>query len=207
LAVVATSVVIVRRRLRYEAWYAVHFTAYAAIALSWFHQVPNGNELVANSAAADYWASLYLATLGLLVGFRILQPAWRALHHGLRVAKVTGEGPGVVSLRMTGRHLERLDAKPGQFFLWRFLSRRGRWWEAHPFSLSEAPDGRSFRITVKALGDFTSRIGEIAPGTRVVAEGPFGTFTEQAPRRKKVALFAGGIGITPVRALAEETEG
>ena len=37
---------IVRRRLPYEWWYAVHLTAYAAIALAWFHQIPTGNELV-----------------------------------------------------------------------------------------------------------------------------------------------------------------
>jgi hypothetical protein len=46
LAVVATSVVIVKRRLRYEWWYAVHLLAYAGIALAWFHQIPTGNELV-----------------------------------------------------------------------------------------------------------------------------------------------------------------
>src|SRR5712691_5442853 len=38
VALVATSIVIVRRRLDYRAWYAVHFTAYTAIALGWFHQ-------------------------------------------------------------------------------------------------------------------------------------------------------------------------
>jgi predicted ferric reductase len=52
IVVVITSLVIVRRRLRYEAWYAVHFTAYAAIALAWFHQVPTGNELTFNATAA-----------------------------------------------------------------------------------------------------------------------------------------------------------
>ena len=46
LAVVATSLVIVRRRLSYEWWYAVHLLAYAGIALSWFHEIPTGNELV-----------------------------------------------------------------------------------------------------------------------------------------------------------------
>src|SRR5207249_1860066 len=97
-------------------------------------------------------------------------------------------------------------ARAGQFFLWLFLT-PGRWWASHPFSLSEAPDGRSLRITVKALGDFTSRIGAIAPGTRVVAEGPFGVFTDSLRRRDGVALIAGGIGITPIRALLEEMGG
>src|SRR5438128_4106128 len=59
---------------------------------------------------------------------------------------------------------------------------------------------------VKALGDFTRRIGEIAPGTRVLAEGPFGVFTADARRRHEVLLVAGGIGITPIRALMEDME-
>jgi predicted ferric reductase len=206
ILVVVSSIVIVRRRLRYEAWYAVHFVSYAAIALAWFHQIPTGNELVVNAVAADYWRALYVATLALIVGFRFAQPALGAFRYRLRVAEVVAEGPGVVSLRITGRRLERLRAQAGQFFLWRFLA-RDRWWTAHPFSLSEAPDGRSLRITVKALGDHTARLASIEPGTRVVTEGPFGVFTAAAQRRDKVLVIAGGIGITPIRALLEELRG
>jgi predicted ferric reductase len=176
VTVVLSSVVVARRRLPYEWWYAVHLTAYAAIALSWFHQVPTGNELVLDTAAADYWATLYLATLGALVVFRIVRPVLDAFRYRLRVAEVVHEGRGVVSLRIEGRGLDRLDARGGQFFLWRFLA-RGEWWRSHPFSLSRAPEPDALRITVKALGDFTSRIGRIPIGTRVVAEGPFGVFT------------------------------
>src|SRR5712691_4447510 len=206
IAVVVTSVVIVKRRLRYEWWYTVHLLAYAGIALAWFHQIPTGNELVLDKIAADYWRALYLGTLGLLVAFRIVGPTLNALRYRLRVAEVVAEGPGIVSLRITGRGLDRLDASPGQFFLWRFLDRK-RWWSSHPFSLSAAPDGRSLRITVKALGDFSSRLAEITPGTRVLAEGPFGVFTEAARRRDKIVLIAGGIGITPIRALMEDMSG
>jgi len=200
LAVVGTSYVIVRRRLRYEWWYAVHLLAYAGIALAWFHQIPTGNELVLDTVAADYWRALYVATLALLVGFRIAAPLVNAVRYRLRVVEVTPEGPGVVSIRIAGRRLERLRAQPGQFFEWRFLN---RWWTAHPFSLSEAPDGRSFRITVKALGDHTASLAWLPVGTRVVAEGPFGVFTDASRRRGRRVLIAGGIGITPVRALAE----
>ncbi len=206
ILVVALSLVIVRRRLRYETWYLVHLTAYAGIALGWFHQIPTGNELTANAAASDYWTSLYVATLALLVAFRVVQPVFHVFRHRLRVTEVTVESPTVVSLEITGRRLDRLDAQAGQFFLWRFLT-RGRWWESHPFSLSRAPDGRSLRITVKNSGDFTKRIGSIRPGTAVSAEGPFGVFTDAVRRRDRVALIAGGIGITPVRSLLEEMHG
>jgi predicted ferric reductase len=206
VAVVASSVVIVRRRLRYEAWYAVHLAAYAGIALAWFHQIPTGNELVLDRVAADCWRALYLATLFLLVAYRVVAPVLSALRYRMRVVEVVPEGADVVSLRIAGRGLERLRTRPGQYFLWRFLT-PGRWWASHPFSISEAPRGDSLRITVKALGDFTSRIGAIEPGTRVFAEGPFGVFTDAVRRREGVLLIAGGVGITPVRALMEDLHG
>jgi predicted ferric reductase len=206
IGVVVSSIVIVRRRLRYETWYAVHLAAYAGIALAWFHQIPTGNELVLDTVAADYWRSLYVATLALVIGFRVAVPVANAFRYRLRVAEVVEENAGVVSLRITGRRLERLQAQAGQFFLWRFLT-RDRWWASHPFSLSESPDGQSLRITVKALGDHTARMASVEPGTRVVAEGPFGVFTAAAQRRDKTLLIAGGIGITPIRALLEEIRG
>jgi predicted ferric reductase len=206
LAVVATSIVTVRRKLSHEWWYAIHFTVYAAIALSWFHMIPDGNELVIDRVAADYWRGLFALTLALVLIYRVTRPLVQAARFDLRVTDVVREAPGVVSLRIGGRGLDRLGARPGQFFLWRFLT-RGFWYTAHPFSLSEAPNGESFRITVKALGDHTSRLGEIPVGTRVLAEGPFGVFTAESRRTRKALLIAGGIGITPVRALLERMDG
>ena len=206
LAVVATSLVIVRRKLSYEWWYVVHLLAYAGIALSWFHEIPTGNELVLDKTAANYWRAIYLATLAILVVFRLLVPIANAFRYRLRVAEVSRAGDHVVSVRITGRNLGKLGAHAGQFFLWRFLDRH-RWWTAHPFSLSAAPDGRSLRITVKALGDHTSHLGELRVGTRVFAEGPFGVFTPAVRTRAKAVLIAGGIGITPIRALLESMPG
>ncbi len=206
IAVVLTSIVIVRRRMRYELWYLVHFTAYLAIGLSWIHQIPTGNDLAVNMAAANYWIGLYLATLAILVLFRVGQPLLRTIWHRLRVSAVTVESTGVVSLRLSGHHLNRMHARSGQFFLFRFLA-AGRWWESHPFSLSAAPTDDALRITVKHAGDFTSEMGEIPVGTRVIAEGPFGVFTEASRHGLRVLMIAGGIGITPIRAMLEDMSG
>ena len=203
IGVTVTSVVIVRRRLRYETWYFVHLYAYLGVALAFSHQLATGSSFVGRPGARAYWIALYVVTVGALVAFRIALPLWRSARHRLRVVRVVDEGPGVVSVEVGGVGLDRLGARAGQFFIWRFLSRR-HWWEAHPFSLSAAPDGRRLRITVKGLGDHTRSLHDVEPGTRVIVEGPFGGFR---PARRGVALIAGGIGITPVRALLEDLPG
>jgi ferredoxin-NADP reductase len=43
----------------------------------------------------------------------------------------------------------------------------------------------------------------LQPGTRVFAEGPYGALTARVRRRRKVLLIAGGVGVTPLRALFE----
>ncbi|HEX6509095.1 MAG TPA: ferredoxin reductase family protein [Chloroflexota bacterium] len=206
ILVVITSIVAVRRRLPYHTWFLIHLMAYSAVALAWFHQLPTGQDFIASPLAAAFWTSLYVATLQLIILFRFGQTIVRNLWHRLRVTEITREGSNVVSLRITGHHLDWLNARAGQFFLWRFLDSE-RWQEAHPYSLSAAPDGKSLRITVKDLGDFSSRIGAIKPGTPVMIEGPFGSFTDEARSRERVLLIAGGVGITPIRALLEEMSG
>jgi ferredoxin-NADP reductase len=61
--------------------------------------------------------------------------------------------------------------------------------------------GNRIRLTVKALGDGSERLQRVAVGTRVIAEGPYGAMTAARRTRRDVLLVAGGVGITPLRAL------
>jgi predicted ferric reductase len=206
IAVVATSVVAVRRRLGYRTWHALHVLAYVAVALAFSHQLATGQEFQRQPVARAYWWGLYAATLAAILGFRIVVPLARSLRHGLRVERVVREAPGVVSIEIGGRDLGRLPALSGQFLQWRFLA-RGHWMEAHPFSLSAAPGGERLRITVKELGDYTARLASLPAGTRVIVEGPYGRLTRATRRRQRAVLIAGGVGIAPIRALLEDMPG
>jgi predicted ferric reductase len=202
LVVVGVSIRIARRRMRYETWYFVHLYSYLALALSFSHQLSSGRAFGSDQVARGFWYFLWGGTLAALLVFRVGAPLVRALMHRIRVESVVRDGPGIAVITMTGRRLDRLGALPGQFFVWRFLT-KGRWHEAHPFSLSAAPDGRRLRITVKAVGDHTAGLMALKPGARVLAEGPYGAFTDERRSTARAVYVAGGIGITPIRAILE----
>lgn len=197
------SVRAARRRLSYETWYGIHLYAYLAVALAFVHELAVGTDFVDDRVAQGYWVALYVIVIALVLVFRIGQPIALSMRHRLRVAEVRQETSGVVSIYITGRDLDRLSVRAGQFFYWRFLS-AGGWWRAHPFSLSAAPNGDYLRITVKNSGDDSSLMQHVMPGTRVFAEGPYGAFTGARRRFARVLLIAGGIGVTPLRAMLEE---
>jgi len=202
LAVGVTSVRLARRKLKRQTWYFVHLYAYLAVALTFAHQLAVGTDFSTDRAARVWWIGLYLLVIGAVLWWRVIEPLRLNLSHDLRVHSVRREAPGVVSIVIAGKNLDRIGAEPGQFFLWRFITPTG-WWQAHPFSLSAAPVRNHMRITIKDLGDYTKRLQHIRPGVRVFAEGPYGTFTAERRTRPRVLLIAGGIGITPLRALLD----
>ena len=203
IGVAISSVKAARRRVSYETWYTIHLYVYLAIALSFLHQLFVGVDFVNDQVASLYWIALYVLAFGTLLTFRFGQPIAISVRHRMRVANVVEEGPGIVSISLAGRGLDRLPVRAGQWFRLRFLTVDG-WYRAHPFSISAAPNGRYLRFTVKDLGDYTSKLQKVRVGTVVFVEGPYGVFTGARRTKARVLLVAGGIGITPLRALLEE---
>ena len=189
-----------RKRLRYETWYYLHFYTYLAIALAFSHQFATGADFMHNRAARFVWGGMYAVVAAAILWWRFVVPIRQAFRHQLRVQSVRQEAPGVVSVVISGRHLDELRAESGQFFRWRFLT-RDLWWTSSPYSLSAPILPDRMRITVKAFGDHSSALAKLRPGTRVFAEGPYGALTAATRTQRKVLLIAGGVGITPLRAL------
>jgi predicted ferric reductase len=197
------SIRAVRSRLRRETWWTVHLVMYLALALSFLHVIVLGPSFVGHPLTQVIWIALWLATAGLVLGYRLLLPVLRSLRYQLRVVEVRAEGPRVVSVICAGRRLDRLAVSGGQFFCWRFLA-PGLWWQAHPYSLSALPQPPYLRLTVKSVGDHSAALARLRPGTRVMIEGPYGVFTRQARHQRRVLLIAAGIGVTALRALLED---
>jgi predicted ferric reductase len=205
-AVGITSARAVRRRTSHEFWYYTHLLTYAAVFLTFGHQLALGAEFIGNKAAQAAWYTLYLGVAALVVWFRLLVPVRANLRHRFRVESVHQEARGVWSVVVRGRRLDELDAEPGQFFRWRFLT-RGLCWTSTPYSLSAPPRRTRLRITVKALGDHSTSVARLRPGTRVWAEGPYGSLTAGRQTTGRSLLIAAGVGITPLRALFETLPG
>lgn len=211
IAVVVTSLAAVRRRWRYERWHAVHLLTYVVIGVSIPHQFVNGTTFSGNAMSATdtfarwYWAVLWTLSIGGFLVYRLLRPVWHLLRHRITVAKVERNPDGTISVWMTGRRLQRMHPRAGQFFMWRFLA-PGMWTEAHPFSLSRSPRGDVMRITVKPVGDHTAAMADLLPGTKVMAEGPLGRFTAHHRRAHGTVLAGAGSGIAPIVAILEDLD-
>jgi predicted ferric reductase len=202
-AVGFTSVRNARRRISYETWYGIHLYAYLAIALGFAHQLVVGADFIDDPVARIYWIALYVVTFGLLIGFRVATPIAGNLRHRFVVSNVVAETGEVVSVYLSGRRLGDFSIRAGQYVIVRFLTREG-WWRAHPYSISAQPNGRWLRLTVKALGDDSRGLAALPVGTRAIVEGPYGNMTPERSTRSRALLVAGGIGVTPLRALVEE---
>ena len=198
--VVVSSVRKARRRFRYESWHLLHLYAYLGVGLALPHQLWTGADFVASPAARVYWTSLYAVSAGAVLVYRILVPLGRSRRHRLRVSHTVAEGPGLTSVYLRGRRLDELGIAAGQFFQWRFRDGPG-WSRAHPYSLSAPPQHSLLRITVRAVGDGSTRVARLRPGTRVLIEGPYGRLTGDTYHGGPVTMFACGVGVTPLLAL------
>jgi predicted ferric reductase len=202
VVVAVSSVRAARRHLSYESWHGIHLYAYLAVAFGFLHQLSIGTDFTADPLAAAVWVALYAAAFVPLLVHRVAWPIHTTLRHRPRVAAIVPEADGVFSLHVEGRDLGRLAVRSGQFFVIRALT-RSDWMHGHPFSISAAPNGAWLRFTIKEFGEGTRALRGLRPGTPLLLEGPYGAMHSARRTGRRLLLVAGGIGIAPIRAMAE----
>jgi len=200
--VAVTSMQAARRRASYETFHGVHLYVYLALAFGYLHQLTIGTDFVGDPLATWLWISLYVAAFAPLLIHRVAAPIALTLRHRPRVEAIVPEAQGVFSLYVGGRDLDRLAVRSGQFFVVRALTLRD-WLHGHPFSISAAPNGDHLRFTVKELGEGTRELRALRVGTPLMLEGPYGSVHGARRSGRKLLLIAGGIGVAPIRAMAE----
>lgn len=207
IAIGVSSIKHFRHKLGYDRWHSLHLVAYPAAVMAFFHQIFLGAQFTRNAYAKDTWIAMHVIVASAILLYRVWVPVSRTLKYRLRVVGVVVESADTISIYVGGVNVDRLGAQAGQYFRWRFLG-RGLWYQTHPFSLSAAPTNGVLRLTVKGVGNYTRRLKRrIRPGIRVIADGPYGAFTAELRRRQRVLLVGGGVGVTPLRAIAEALDG
>ncbi len=202
IVVVLTSINFTRRKMSYEAWFFVHLTSYVSVALAVPHIFTAGSDVAGKPVQTTIWVALYLFVFLNILWFRVIIPIRKSFRKRLVLAQTVRDSSDTVSLYLTGKHLEKIEAVSGQFYFLRVLT-PSQWWRPHPFSISAAPNGEYLRFTIGDRGDDTKLMQNIKPGTSIAIEGPYGLFTEERRTKEKVVLIASGIGIPPIRTLAE----
>lgn len=146
------------------------------------------------------WVGLTAAAMGLLVHTRVVRP-WRQLQRPYEVVDVTPERGTSWTLTLQAVGHNGMPFAPGQF-AWLTIGNTPYALEQHPFSMSSSaarPERISF--TIKELGDFTRRVGQVRVGTRAFVDGPYGAFTLDEAADDGVVLIAGGVGVTPMMSI------
>ena len=202
-ALVLTSALRDRLPWRYEVWRASHLVfGLTAIGAGLHHAVSAGRFSAAGPVHGFWWAVglCAAAVIATLYGWR-----WLMLHRRpWRLASVT---------RRADRMWE-LDIQPdpknppwpyraGQF-VWMTEGRRRFPLFDHPFSIADSPMRPGLSLIVKEAGDFTGKIGTLAPGTAIGIDGPYGEFTVDAHEGDAILLLAGGVGIAPIMGLLRD---
>jgi predicted ferric reductase len=193
----------VRRRIKYESWWAIHLYIYLGLSLAFAHQITTGIMFKGHSFNRVAWTTLWILGALTVVLSRWIRPLVHNARLQLRVDNVKLVAPDVYAVTIKGSGVASMAVSGGQFFQWRFVT-PGLMWHSHPYSISAMPRPPLMRITVKALGDQSSAIAHLKRGTRVFVEGPYGVFTKHSLVTNRATLIGAGVGITPLRSLLED---
>jgi predicted ferric reductase len=205
LALIATSVWRKPLRLSYEAWHAIHAVLATVLVVGAVGHIFFVDEYVGSLWKQVLWGLMSAAFVALLIWVRLLKPR-RALARPWQVARVTAERGQTTTVALTPPTGEDFRFQPGQF-AWFAFDRSPFSLTQHPFSFSSSSERGEVEVAIKALGDFTSTVSELAPGTRVYVDGPHGAFSIDLDEGPGFGLIAGGVGIagliSTVRTMAD----
>ncbi len=124
------------------------------------------------------------------------------LHH-LTLQEVRPEGEDIKTFVFKSN--KKLNYRAGQYGIWM----QRRWVKGKPwrfFTVASAPEEGVVQLSTRiSKSDFKQKLNELKPGGKMLMLGPIGEFTLPQPAPSEVVFVAGGIGVTPIRAISKYT--
>jgi predicted ferric reductase len=187
-------------RLPYEWWRLLHGLLALFVVLVGLVHILQVGFYVSPGWKQALWVLLTGSALALLINTRIVRPL-KMRQKPWRVSEVREERGRAWTLVLQPEGHPGMNFLPGQF-VWLVLGKSAFSIQQHPFSLaSSATRPDRLELTIKALGDFTARTGDVQPGARAYLEGPYGYFVPNPNPSRGAVFIVGGVGITPVMSM------
>jgi predicted ferric reductase len=200
MGLVLVSIYQSKMGLSFEKWRLGHnIFAPVILVLIFIHSWFAGVDLELLSIQI-FWISAFILAAIVFVYHRILRPMILRRYPYV-VQEVRRETDDVWSVKITPPEDRAVyNYLPGQFHFLTFFRDPGLPVEEHHWTISSSPAKKDFLTsTIKAVGDFTSTMGQTKPGDTVAVHGPFGRFSYMFhPEDRELVFLAGGIGITPI---------
>ena len=175
------------------------------IAVMAMHHTVNAGRYSSDPLLAGFWMLLLAAALGSLLYSYVIMPLKEAARP-YQVASVQKIARRTWELTIEPQRDNGLEFEAGQF-VWLNLGHSPYSLHENPFSISSAPgDDAGIQFVIKEAGDFTSRIGEVSPGTTAFLDGPHGNLTLKGRTGTGIALIAGGVGVVPLLSIARQLD-
>lgn len=183
--------------LGYEAWRLLHGTAAVAAVVFALAHIEGVGYYVQGPLKRIFWIILVSSWVIALLAVRVGKPLLM-LRNPYVVKEVRQERGNTWTLVLLPEAGKGMTFEPGQF-AWLKIGESPFSLREHPFSFSgSAMEMSILEISIKELGDFTSRIGNVKPGERVYMDGPYGSFSIDRYMAPGYVFIAGGVGITPI---------
>lgn len=198
LLIAITSVYRKELKLDYNVWHAIHTLLTLVIVVFGLIHIFKVHYYSATMPMRIAWIFEIAVWLVMIVITRLLKPL-QLKKHPYTVSQIITEVPQVWTLVLKPAGHAGMAFKAGQV-AWITVNTSPFTLHRNPFSFSgNALLKDEVRFTIKALGDFTSTLGDLKGGEIAYVDGPYGNFSPDDEQTKKgLVMLAGGIGIAPI---------
>jgi predicted ferric reductase len=196
-----TSVLRKEVKLGYDLWHSLHDLLAGIIAVFALVHIFKVNYYTATPVMTFVWIFEAAIWVGMTLYVRVIKPV-KMSRRPFLVDRIITETPNTWTLVLKPDGHEGLDFNAAQV-AWININTSPFRLHRNPFSISGSAHRKDeLKFTIKALGDFSSSIGELKGGERVYVDGPFGNFSLEDPKtREGLVLLAGGIGSAPIMSI------